>query len=170
MPCLFCQESFREDPVSTLWSDDYFYIKADRSPAKPGHLLAISREHREDYFALTHTEKQHLINVIERMKILCTDERVKAYYEATLAENPDPLTRELVNFSLEHWDEMLTHTSGYNLGCNCGVDAGQSQLHFHYHLIPAFPGDRQYAYGGIRNCIFERGDYKHPRDIVVTPK
>ena len=163
MSCLFCQEEFREDPSSTLWSDDYFYIKADRSPANPGHLLAISRRHAADWFALTDEEKADLSSVIVKMQQLCTDERVRDYYQQTLASNPDERTREMVTFALEHWEEMNTKCSGYNLGCNCGLDAGQTQMHFHYHLIPSFPGDRQFPTGGIRNCIFERGDYKHAR-------
>jgi len=164
MPCLFCQDSFRDDPVSTLWEDDYFYIKADRSPANPGHLLAITKAHRDDWFALTPAERDDLNTVIIQMKTLARDDRVRHYYEQTLATSPDARTANLVEFALTHWDDMINNTTGYNLGCNCGTDAGQSQLHFHYHLIPAFPGDRQYPFGGIRNCIFERGDYKRFRD------
>ena len=164
MTCLFCQDAFRDDSMSTLWIGEHFYIKADRSPANPGHLLAISRAHRLNWFALTAAEKNDLNSVIERMQTICHDERILAYYQQTLKENPDARTRHLVEWATAHWSEMVTNTTGYNLGCNCGADAGQSQLHFHYHLIPAFPGDRQYPFGGVRNCIFERGDYKRFRD------
>lgn len=42
---------------------------------------------------------------------------------------------------------------GYNIGTNCGEYAGQSQFHFHVHLIPRYKGDVANPRGGIRNLM-----------------
>ena len=95
------------------------------------------------------------------MQQLATSEVVLASYKQTLKEeNLDNRTRSLCEFSVQNWEKVQKNCTGYNLGCNCGSDAGQSQLHFHYHLIPRFSGDCARAFGGIRNCISERGDYR----------
>lgn len=41
----------------------------------------------------------------------------------------------------------------YNIGANCGVDAGQSILHCHIHLIPRYHGDMLEPKGGVRGVI-----------------
>ena len=40
----------------------------------------------------------------------------------------------------EMLDEKYSPT-GYNIGMNCGVSAGQSVMHIHVHLIPRYDGD-----------------------------
>jgi diadenosine tetraphosphate (Ap4A) HIT family hydrolase len=46
------------------------------------------------------------------------------------------------------------HTpDGYNIGTNCGEAAGQSQMHFHMHVIPRHIGDHPNPRGGIRNIL-----------------
>ncbi len=49
---------------------------------------------------------------------------------------------------------------GYNIGMNCGENAGQTIFHFHCHLIPRFKGDMEDPRGGIRHCISGKGYYK----------
>ncbi|MBQ6437823.1 HIT family protein [bacterium] len=156
--CLFCQEWFQ---AQKIWEDQYFSVVADRSPVNPGHLLAITKAHRDDWFQLTREEKVDLLDVIEQMKKLATSDVVYQQYVATLQE-PDvnPRTKFLCDFAVKNWQNIVKNCTGYNLGCNCGRDAGQSQLHFHYHLIPRFSGDCADAYGGVRRCISERGDYR----------
>lgn len=41
--------------------------------------------------------------------------------------------------------------SGFNIGINWGVTAGQTVPHLHVHLIPRFEGDVPNPRGGIRN-------------------
>lgn len=48
---------------------------------------------------------------------------------------------------------------GFNIGMNCGVDAGQTVFHFHCHLIPRYKGDMENPRGGVRHCIPEKGNY-----------
>lgn len=43
--------------------------------------------------------------------------------------------------------------SGFNVGVNVGVAAGQTVMHVHVHLIPRFLGDLAEPQGGIRNII-----------------
>jgi ATP adenylyltransferase len=49
--------------------------------------------------------------------------------------------------------------TGFNLGMNCGGDAGQTIFHCHVHLIPRRPGDVENPRGGVRNTIPGKGDY-----------
>lgn len=43
--------------------------------------------------------------------------------------------------------------SGFNVGINCGEDAGQTIFHCHIHLIPRRKGDVDDARGGVRGVI-----------------
>lgn len=49
--------------------------------------------------------------------------------------------------------------SGFNIGINCGQDAGQTIMHTHIHLIPRRKEDVANSTGGVRNIIPDRGDY-----------
>lgn len=40
------------------------------------------------------------------------------------------------------------HPDGYNIGVNCGLDAGQTVMHVHVHLIPRYKGDVENPRGG----------------------
>ena len=43
--------------------------------------------------------------------------------------------------------------SGFNVGINCGEDAGQTIFHRHIHMIPRRKGDVDDARGGVRGVI-----------------
>ncbi|MBP2098701.1 HIT family protein [Enterococcus rivorum] len=49
--------------------------------------------------------------------------------------------------------------SGFNIGVNCGEDAGQSVMHCHIHLIPRYHGDMKEPLGGVRGVIPEKQKY-----------
>ncbi len=49
---------------------------------------------------------------------------------------------------------------GFNIGINDGVEAGQTIMHFHAHLIPRRTGDVQNPRGGIRGVIPEKQNYE----------
>jgi len=49
--------------------------------------------------------------------------------------------------------------TGFNIGMNCGVSAGQTIMHAHIHLIPRRDGDVENPRGGVRNIIPGKGDY-----------
>ena len=49
--------------------------------------------------------------------------------------------------------------TGFNVGVNAGVDAGQSILHCHIHLIPRRKGDMDNPRGGVRGVIPSKQKY-----------
>lgn len=49
--------------------------------------------------------------------------------------------------------------SGFNIGANCGEDAGQSVMQCHIHLIPRYHGDMKETLGGVRGVIPEKQKY-----------
>jgi diadenosine tetraphosphate (Ap4A) HIT family hydrolase len=49
--------------------------------------------------------------------------------------------------------------SGYNVGINCGVAAGQTVMHAHIHVIPRFDGDVDDPRGGLRKLFPGKADY-----------
>jgi diadenosine tetraphosphate (Ap4A) HIT family hydrolase len=49
--------------------------------------------------------------------------------------------------------------TGFNIGMNAGVDAGQTIFHCHLHLIPRRKGDVQNPRGGVRHVIPGKGSY-----------
>lgn len=48
---------------------------------------------------------------------------------------------------------------GFNIGMNCGKEAGQSIYHAHWHVIPRRAGDSKAKKGGIRGVIPEKMEY-----------
>ena len=53
-------------------------------------------------------------------------------------------------------DKRIT---GFNVGVNAGVDAGQSIMHCHIHLIPRRKGDMENPKGGVRGVIPSKQKY-----------
>ena len=53
-------------------------------------------------------------------------------------------------------DKTIT---GFNIGVNAGVDAGQSIMHCHIHLIPRRKGDIDNPRGGVRGVIPSKQKY-----------
>jgi len=56
----------------------------------------------------------------------------------------------------------------FNVGMNLGIDAGQTVMWPHVHLIPRRRGDSRDPVGGVRGVIpgqanYRRGDYQMPQ-------
>tara|TARA_R110000737_G_scaffold176054_1_gene201197 strand:+ start:47 stop:427 length:381 start_codon:yes stop_codon:yes gene_type:complete len=49
--------------------------------------------------------------------------------------------------------------TGFNIGINDGIDAGQSIMHCHIHLIPRRKGDTSDPKGGVRGVIADKQKY-----------
>ena len=47
----------------------------------------------------------------------------------------------------------------YNIGLNCGINAGQTVPHLHIHFIPRREGDTPNPKGGVRGVIPEKQQY-----------
>ena len=52
------------------------------------------------------------------------------------------------------------YCDAYNIGQNCGKDAGQTVDYPHVHLIPRRKGDMEDPSGGVRHVIPAKGNYK----------
>ena len=71
-------------------------------------------------------------------------------------ELPDELRRVINLLLIKHRNRILTEdstVSGFNVGMNCGVSAGQTVMHAHIHLIPRREGDTPQPRGGVRGCV-----------------
>jgi diadenosine tetraphosphate (Ap4A) HIT family hydrolase len=49
--------------------------------------------------------------------------------------------------------------TGFNIGTNDGLDAGQTVMHCHMHLIPRRENDTSDPRGGVRGVIPEKQKY-----------
>ena len=68
------------------------------------------------------------------------------------------LQRQLRERLLRH-DATIT---GFNIGINCGLSAGQTIMHAHIHLIARRDGDTPNPRGGVRGVIPDKMWYPLP--------
>lgn len=88
--------------------------------------------------------------------IFMTKRHVENFFETTKEEKRDLF--ELIDKAKNIIDNKYKPT-GYNIGINCGVSAGQTVMHVHVHLIPRYDGDVENPRGGVRGVIPEKRDY-----------
>jgi len=55
--------------------------------------------------------------------------------------------------------EVLVKITGFNVGVNDGVSAGQTVMHCHIHLIPRRDGGLGDPRGGVRGVIPDKQKY-----------
>lgn len=68
-------KTFFEIPTDRqIGQTEYFFLIYDGFPVSPGHILVISKELRQDYFALTDVEKGDLDNAIRLAKQLIEED------------------------------------------------------------------------------------------------
>ncbi|MEK7615230.1 MAG: HIT family protein [Patescibacteria group bacterium] len=85
---------------------------------------------------------------------------LKAHTSSFFALSPEEIREcfEIVGRTQSQLSNQF-HPDGFNVGWNDGVAAGQSQMHFHLHMIPRYEGDVPNPRGGVRNIISEKADY-----------
>ena len=77
---------------------------------------------------------------------------------------------ELTGSEINNYSQILTKCrtdlldqdpliSGFNVGFNDGIDAGQTVMHCHVHIIPRRRGDAKNPRGGVRGVIQEKQNY-----------
>ena len=100
--------------------------------------------------------------IIHRIKISENDlrkQQVAGFYrdiDLAKPDSTDPDTLKKERESLLNLDKEIT---GFNVGVNAGVDAGQSIMHCHIHLIPRRKGDIENPRGGVRGVIPSKQKY-----------
>lgn len=88
--------------------------------------------------------------------LFLTKRHIKDFFEITKEERNAIF--ELLDKAKKIIDEKY-HPSGYNIGMNCGVSAGQTIMHVHVHLIPRYDGDVENPRGGVRGVIPTKQKY-----------
>lgn len=89
--------------------------------------------------------------------LFITQRCIDSYFDLTDNElnRLQKLIKEQKNIILNE-DSSVT---GFNIGINVGVDAGQTVMHTHIHLIPRRKGDMENPRGGVRGVIPEKQSY-----------
>jgi len=89
--------------------------------------------------------------------LIFTSRHTEDYFSMTSDERRDTeVLIDKLRTELKKEDSSIT---GFNVGINCGVSAGQTVLHAHFHLIPRRDGDVDNPRGGVRGVIPEKMDY-----------
>ena len=76
---------------------------------------------------------------------------VSDYFDLTVAEREDIQDLLLKHKKLIEQEDQSV--SGFNVGNNIGLSAGQTVFHVHTHLIPRRDGDVESPRGGVRGVI-----------------
>ena len=89
--------------------------------------------------------------------LLIPKRHVQSYFDLNERElvGLKKLIQEQKNRILQQDGEV----TAFNIGINDGLDAGQTILHCHIHLIPRRKGDVENPRGGVRGVIPEKQKY-----------
>jgi len=88
--------------------------------------------------------------------LLIPKRHIKDYFDINDSEYAELKT--VLDLTKARLDKEF-NPGGYNIGINCGEDAGQTVFHLHMHVIPRFKGDQADPRGGVRCVIPEKADY-----------
>jgi len=88
--------------------------------------------------------------------LLITFRHCSDYFETTHEEKISLL--DLIERSKEFISKKH-NPDGFNIGSNIGEPAGQTVMHFHYHVIPRYIGDVKNPRGGVRGVIPGKMEY-----------
>lgn len=88
--------------------------------------------------------------------LIITKRHAATFFDITMKEQIAIV--DLLNKCRKYLDKEFLPT-GYNVGTNCGKDAGQSVMHMHMHLIPRYNGDVENPQGGVRGVIADKKIY-----------
>jgi ATP adenylyltransferase len=83
-------------------------------------------------------------------------------HELVLDTMDEEQTLELVSIIKDIKKQILkldSTVAGFNVGINEGLDAGQTVMHFHCHVIPRRSGDVHDPRGGVRGVIPDKQGY-----------
>ena len=89
--------------------------------------------------------------------LFITQRCIDSYFDLT-----DNELNRLQKLIKEQKDLILkedSNVTGFNIGINVGIDAGQTVMHTHIHLIPRRKCDMENPRGGVRGVIPEKQSY-----------
>jgi ATP adenylyltransferase len=89
--------------------------------------------------------------------LIITKRHVSNYFDLSALEHQH-VNQLIADHRLKITEEDQT-VSGFNIGINCGEDAGQTVMHCHVHLIPRRKGDIDDPRGGVRGVIPDKRIY-----------
>lgn len=122
-----------------------------------GCVFCLSRSHPVDTFGLVY-RRYDKYPVTERHTLIIPRRHIESWFDATDHEVADLLTTLThLRAYLMRGDASIT---GFNVGINDGVSAGQTVMHAHAHLIPRRDGDMADPAGGVRGVIPEMQKYE----------
>ena len=138
--------------------NDYDYRQFDTKETVKGCLFCKDKfrkqafEHYDSVFAV-----YDKYPVTDDHLLVITKRHAKDYFDLSHKERWDADNLlEILKKKLSNEQSQIT---GFNVGMNCGKDAGQTIEHAHIHLIPRRQGDSSKVRGGIRGCVPEKMDY-----------
>jgi len=88
--------------------------------------------------------------------LLIPNRHIKDYFDLNADEHAE--FKEVIDLTKTRLDKEF-NPDGYNIGINCGKEAGQTVFHLHVHLIPRYKGDKKDPRGGVRWVIPDKADY-----------
>jgi len=134
-------------------------FRADRSPERVEGCLFCADE--ATHSAVAGNESVYAIEdqypVTPGHHLIIPRRHTEDYFSMSTNERQqaDELLRMLKNKIMQ--DDA--NVSGFNVGMNCGVTAGQTVMHAHIHLIPRRDGDVHQPQGGVRGCVPTKMSY-----------
>ena len=95
---------------------------------------------------------------------------VTAYHTLIIPKRHAETYFDMTRDEKEACDELMTQlrseildldssVTGFNIGMNAGISAGQTIFHCHIHLIPRRDGDVEQPRGGVRGVIPHKQSY-----------
>lgn len=94
-------------------------------------------------------------NPVARGHVLLISKRhFESFFDITVQESIE--YRDIILKARAYLDKHYA-PQGYNIGINCGSQAGQSVFHFHAHIIPRYAGDRKK--GGAQKAVKRLREY-----------
>jgi ATP adenylyltransferase len=89
--------------------------------------------------------------------LIITKRHVSSYFELDSQEHAE--VWQLIDKHQQRISNEDQSVTGFNIGINCGEDAGQTVMHCHVHLIPRRKGDIDDPRGGVRGVIPDKRIY-----------
>jgi len=137
---------------------DFRYMDAEYAHREKGCLFCDKQKQKG---ILNENSLAYLVKdgfaVTEHHSLIIPKRHCKDYFDLTQAEVN--AINQLIHTEKDRLLKLDKTITGFNIGMNCGEDAGQTIFHCHVHLIPRRKGDDKAPRGGVRKVIDGKGSY-----------